>query len=626
MSDEQIRDDQLSRIRIDQKAFQHLLEDKKELIQNAQIFMDYIFSFMPEKNFVIVLTDEKANILKVAGGQTLMQLCNDEMRFLEGTCWMKEGVGKTAISEAINTGMPAKLCGEDHPMSVHQSWSCYAAPIVDADGMLQGVLCLTENTRQENPNALGMVIASAKGIENQIKNMDKAIKLKEQLKYQSAIVENMSDGFLTIDQYGKLTYINRKGAELLALDQHTCIGKHVGDLVPFKPIILEVLETGKGYTDREYVLENLKGKKMHLLKTAMPIKDEQGELVGVIDIFKEIKQIKKMINSMVGAQATFSFGDILGNSQALRECIQKSKVAAQSLSSVLIQGESGTGKELFAHAIHRESQRSEGPFVAINCAAIPKELIESELFGYAAGAFTGGVKGGRPGKFELAHGGTIFLDEIGDMPLNIQAKLLRVLQDKKIVRVGGDTVFDVDVRIVAATNRSLYNDCTKGLFRWDIYYRLNVLSIQLPPLRERECDVRLLADFFVQKIAGREQKNIQGIDTRVYEMLKGHHWPGNVRELENVMEQAVNLCDAEQILPEHLPAFITRESAPVEAKPDLNFYLRPLEDVEKETILKALAYTNGNVSRTAKLLNVSRNTLYNKMQKYDAVSTVNAGE
>ncbi|MEN1760544.1 sigma-54 interaction domain-containing protein [Anoxynatronum sibiricum] len=626
MSYEHIPDDQLSQIRIDQKAFQHLLDDKKELIQNAQIFMDYIFSFMPEKNFVIVLTDEKANILKVAGGQTLMKLCNDEMRFLEGTCWMKEGVGKTAISEAISTGMPSKLCGEEHPTPAHHNWSCYAAPIVDADGMLQGVLCLTENTRQENPNALGMVIASAKGIENQIKNMDKAIKLKEQLKYQSAIVENMSDGFLTIDQHGKLTYINRKGAELLALDQHTCIGKHVGDLVPFKPIILDVLETGKGYTDREYVLENLKGKKMHLLKTAMPIKDEQGELVGVIDIFKEIKQIKKMINSMVGAQATFSFGDILGNSQALRECIQKSKVAAQSLSSVLIQGESGTGKELFAHAIHRESQRSEGPFVAINCAAIPKELIESELFGYAAGAFTGGVKGGRPGKFELAHGGTIFLDEIGDMPLNIQAKLLRVLQDKKIVRVGGDTVFDVDVRIVAATNRSLYNDCTKGLFRWDIYYRLNVLSIQLPPLRERECDVRLLAEFFVQKIAGREQKKIEGIDTRVYEMLKGHHWPGNVRELENVLEQAVNLCDGEQILPDHLPAFITRENASVEVKPDVNFYLRPLEDVEKETILKALAYTNGNVSRTAKLLNVSRNTLYNKMQKYDAVSTVNAGD
>ena len=588
--------------------------------------MDYIFSFMPEKNFVIVLTDEKANILKVAGGQTLMQLCSDEMRFLEGTCWLEEGVGKTAISEAIGTGMPAKLCGEEHPMAVHQSWSCYAAPIVDGDGRLQGVLCLTENTRQENPNALGMVIASAKGIENQMKNMDKAMKLKEQLKYQSAIVENMSDGFLTIDQEGRLTYINRKGAELLALDQHTCVGKHVGELVPFKPIILEVLETGKGYTDREYVLENLKGKKMHLLKTAMPIKDEQGDLVGVIDIFKEIKQIKKMINSMVGAQATFSFDDILGNSQPLRECIQKSKVAAQSLSSVLIQGESGTGKELFAHAIHRESQRSEGPFVAINCAAIPKELIESELFGYAAGAFTGGVKGGRPGKFELAHGGTIFLDEIGDMPLNIQAKLLRVLQDKKIVRVGGDTVFDVDVRIVAATNRSLYNDCTKGLFRWDIYYRLNVLSIQLPPLRERECDVRLLADFFVQKIAGREQKRIQGIDNQVYEMLKGHHWPGNVRELENVMEQAVNLCEGETILPEHLPAFIARDSVPMETKPDVSFYLRPLEDVEKDTILKALAYTNGNVSRTAKLLNVSRNTLYNKMQKYDSLAALNADD
>jgi PAS domain S-box-containing protein len=600
----------------------HIIEEnyyqlaQQDLLQCSEVFMNYIFQFITKKNFIVVLTDNQANVLQIVGGDYMLKKFQKDLNFIPGVKLSTDFVGNTAISMALNKNRPVQVCGDEHENKLHSILSCYAAPIT-YEGEVLGSLCITEHNDQFNNNTLGMVIASAKGIENQIDNRRRAYKIAQQSKYQNTIVENIKEGFLTIDNNGILTYINQRAKEMLAFDGDTCVGKPIGELVPFKPIILEVLETGKGYVDREYVLTNNKGQKMHLLKTAMPIRDQNGNLTGVIDIFREIEYIKKIVNKMVGAKANFTFDDLIGDSEVFRTCIDNAEKAAKSASNVLIQGESGTGKELFAHSIHNRSNRSKQPFVAINCAAIPKELIESELFGYAKGSFTGGLKGGRPGKFELANGGTIFLDEIGEMPIDVQSKLLRVLQDKRVTRVGGESIFDIDVRIIAATNKNLYEEAKNNNFRWDIYYRLNVLSISIPPLDQRREDISKIVEALIIRINRRLGTEVTGVDEQVNQALTNHSWKGNVRELENVLERMMNHCTGKLITYDILPKEMF-EDDPLDSS-DMPYMIQTFEEAEKEILGKALKYFEGNITKAAKSLKISRNTLYNKINKYEMI-------
>lgn len=600
-----------------EEQYKKVYKENQYLIENAKIFIDYLFSFFKEKNFIVVLTDNQANVLEVAGGEFIQRKTKKQLCLVKGGILSENFVGNTAISRAIKKKFPIQFLGDEHENPKHRDWSCYAAPILHGNEVL-GIFCLTEYNKNLNENALGMVIASAKGIENQIKHQQKSLIIEEQNKYQNAIVESISEGFLTIDKQGIVTYINEKGAKLLAVNKKTCIGMHIGEIVPFKPIILEVLETKKGYTDREYVLQNRVGTKMHLLKTATPIRDENGEIIGVIDVFKEIKNVKRIVNKIVGARANFTFEDIIGKSPRFLESIRMAKMASQSSSNILIQGESGTGKELFAHAIHNLSSRKNGPFIAINCAAIPMELIESELFGYAEGSFTGGIKGGRPGKFELANGGTLFLDEIGEMPISIQQKLLRVLQDGKVIRIGGNNVFDVDVRIIAATNRRLEEECENNRFRWDMYYRLNVVTINIPPLRERKEDISETAYYLMGKINERLGTEVKSISNKAMKVLESNIWKGNVRELENVIERAINLCATDVLDAIHLPNSFDLEEEKNELEDtEPMIEIQSLQEMENNFITKILKQCNGNISKTAKVLNITRNTLYNKIEKHN---------
>ncbi|MDF2616961.1 MAG: acoR, partial [Sedimentibacter sp.] len=345
-----------------------------------------------------------------------------------------------------------------------------------------------------------------------------------------------------MDKDGFVTYLNQVGAEILCVNRESSIGRHISNVVDFKPVVLDVLKTGKGYIDKEFLLTTTAGVKIHFIKTAVPIKDENGNVVTVVDTFRKIKRVNKFLNEMTGAYANFNFEDIIGSSSKLQECINTAKAAAGSLSNVLITGESGTGKELIAHSIHNFSDRRKQPFVSINCGAIPRELLESELFGYEPGSFTGASTKGRIGKFELADGGTIFLDEIGEMPMDMQVKLLRVIQDRKLTRVGGNSIFDLDVRIIAATNKNLLELCKKGIFREDLYYRINVLHVNLPALKERKEDIHELIHHFIKKISNYLNKDVNDISPGAMKKILSYSWPGNIRELENTIERAVNLC------------------------------------------------------------------------------------
>ncbi|NLV89739.1 MAG: sigma 54-interacting transcriptional regulator [Tissierellia bacterium] len=432
---------------------------------------------------------------------------------------------------------------------------------------------------------------------------------------------------ILLDKNGIIRMINQVFADFLGFPKEEIIGKYVLDVDKYSRFPY-VFKTKKAEIAWKHTFENGHTAIVHRI----PVLDDKGDLkyaVGMV-LFEDLEQfreiisknrlleteihlIKNQLKEMYGAK--YSWENIIGNSEKMSQAKFIGKRASSSISNVLILGESGTGKELFAHAIHNDSVRSFSPFVKVNSAAIPSELLESELFGYEEGAFTGAKKGGKIGKFELANGGTIFLDEIGDMPLKMQAKLLRVLQEREFERVGGNKVIKVDVRVIAATNKDLKKLIQEGKFREDLYYRLNVMTIEIPPLRERLEDIEELARVLLKKLSNQLGKYVSKISDNALEYLLAHSWPGNVRELENVLERAINLTDSDTIMPVHLPVYITQRSTKAIDGP-----VRPLkdtiEDVEKEAILRCLEYTEGNKLKTAELLNISRSSLYNKMEKY----------
>ncbi len=393
-------------------------------------------------------------------------------------------------------------------------------------------------------------------------------------------------------------------------------------------IINKMLQVGTAFKDEEFILTTTKGD-MHFLASGTPIFKGTGEVRSGLIILRPIKEIHKLVNRFSGSHAKFHFKNIIAQSDIMLNVLRLAKIDAGGESNVLIEGESGTGKELFAQAIHNEGERSNGPFIAVNCGAIPRELIGSELFGYAEGAFTGAKKGGNPGKFELASGGTIFLDEIGDMPFEQQAALLRVIEEKTVTRIGGNHLIPVDVRIVCATNKDIRQEIEKGNFRQDLYYRINVASLKIPALRERKEDIPLLFRYFVSnaktEFSGKENFNPELLDYFI-----NYNWPGNVRELQNVVERMLNMAAGTKLGIEHLPAEIytfcdlDKHNCPLPSVPVNNGEPKNAEDIknllvdmERNNIVELLDRYRGTVSKVAKELGVSRNTVYRKIKNYD---------
>jgi transcriptional regulator with PAS, ATPase and Fis domain len=440
----------------------------------------------------------------------------------------------------------------------------------------------------------------------------------------NTILEIVYDGITVVDSNGIITMISTAYAEFLGVDREAAIGKHVTDIIENTRMHI-VAKTGIAEVAQ---LQKIKGK--YMIATRIPIIKE-GKVQGAVgkvlfrnikdfnSLYKKVRKIEKDAQIYGGYvkesnSATYSFSNIIGNSKKLEEAKNIARKAALTNSNVLLKGESGTGKELFAHAIHNASDRAHENFVKVNCAAIPMDLLESELFGYEKGSFTGANKEGKIGKFELADGGTIFLDEIGDMPLHMQVKLLRVLQEKEVERIGSVVTKHIDIRVVAATNRNLEDMIKLGEFREDLYYRLNVVTINIPPLRERPDDIVTLTSFLIDKICNKLDKKISGISSKAMNYMKRYRWEGNVRQLENVLERAINLVEYdEEIGLEHLPQDIIGNiiESPIEKLEDT------LNKAEKEAILDALRVFNGNKSKAAKALNISRTTLYEKMAKHN---------
>lgn len=441
-----------------------------------------------------------------------------------------------------------------------------------------------------------------------------------------AVVDSVYEGVMAMDGGGVITNFNLSAERMFGTKREQVIGKQFQEVFG-ENVLFDVLKEGKGFKARELWL-NFQGKKLHFWTTAKPIKSEKNGKAGIVATFRDFREAQKLAYQIVTTQEMMDFNDIIGISKAIREVKDKASKIARSNSTVLIVGESGTGKEIFARAIHTASTHSHKPFVPINCGAIPEHLLESELFGYEEGAFTGARRGGKPGKFELANGGTIFLDEIGNMSLYLQAKLLRVLQERQIERVGSTQVIPVDIRVIAATNSDLQDMVRRGRFREDLYYRLSVIPLVIPSLRERREDIPLLLEHYMRRFAGLMGKKIEGFSEEAMKLCMEYPWPGNIRELINAVEYAITLEEGQLIMPESLPTRMRdgkeKRSMPVSAHNEI----KPLEQLEREAISRALevyGWTEEGKKQAAKMLGISRATIYRKISKYD-LAQENGGE
>jgi PAS domain S-box-containing protein len=428
-----------------------------------------------------------------------------------------------------------------------------------------------------------------------------------------SILESISDGVFTVNENWIITSFNRAAENITGVLRTDAIGKSCSDV--FRSSMCEsecalkkTLKSGKPVIGKSGYIINSKGDKVPISVSTAMFKNENGEVIGGAETFRDLSEIENLRREVEGR---FKIGDIISHSPLMHKIFEVLPAIASSPSTVLLLGETGTGKELIARTIHSLSFRKSRPFIAVNCAALPDNLLESELFGYKAGAFTGATRD-KPGRFAMAKSGTIFLDEIGDISPALQVRLLRVLQEKTYEPLGSTKTEKTDARVIVATNKDLSVLTKQGIFREDLYYRVNVVRLELPPLRRRKEDIPLLVEEFIKRFNLIQNKRIEGISTEAISLLMAHDWPGNVRELENVIERAFITCAKGQIGIEHIQS----EFMPAQAKTSCAADIRTTRNIlEAETIRKALERTSYNRLKTARELGIHKSTLFRKIKK-----------
>ena len=527
------------------------------------------------------------------------------------------GTGDAALAESAGFRPGTVLPGTVRPEAVSEKgrgedasarWGCWIEPLRGGKRRIMGFLALLLPRAACHAATPALLHAIAANINNQHH-------VHDLLSDQSAVLELLTDGVVILDRRGGIKAANAHARRMLDIpgEENTSLGP-ISDFVRDGAPFMQILGQKRTVMDEEATLRVGNAQKRYILSASFIPEDK-----GVVCTLAETARMQKFAVRTAGSKAIYRFSDILGESDVIVNAVQLARVAAQSDITTLLLGESGTGKELFAHAIHNGSARKSGPFVVVNCGALPRDLVQSELFGYEAGAFTGAAKNGKPGKFELADGGTIFLDEIGEMPMEAQTNLLRLIQNKEVARVGGTTTKSVDVRIVAATNRNLSEAVARGTFRSDLFYRLSVLVINIPALRSRSSDIAALAAHFLRKYASALNRPITGFAPEALQALRHYSWPGNIRELENIIERAVNVAKSSLIAASDLPDFLSLrqeipredQSSPEDAYTGDNLYMQ-----ECRAIINTLSRCNGNIRLAAQELGIARSALYGKLTRF----------
>ncbi|WP_161629892.1 sigma-54-dependent Fis family transcriptional regulator [Desulfogranum japonicum] len=568
-------------------------------------------AYLKEKGLLFTISDRYGYLTGTVGSLHALRQA-DSIYFGPGASWTEQSVGTNAIGTALTNGLPLRVIGTEHFCESHHGWMCSAAPIFGADGLLHGCVDISGPVQFDHSRSLALAVYYARAIE--------ALLFQRQcMGMIGKVLNNNAIGLLTLDSYGKVCYANNAAADLFHTSIHKLSGHDASkwfDLAPFMD-----LQSDETLSDPENLVELRCLFNPTWSVYAAPLTNSFHHLHGLtLCIYPPIqaRPHKKQIYAREGAEDAFSA--MIGGSDSFTRLLKKARRVAATDTTVLITGPSGTGKEVMARSLHKASPREKKPFVAVNCGAIAADLIQSELFGYAEGAFTGARRGGQAGKFEQAAGGTLFLDEIGEMPLAIQVNLLRVLDEKEIIRVGGKKPVPVDVRVIAATNRDMEAMVEEGRFRQDLYYRLHVVPITLPPLCEREDDVQLLADYFINEFAQKLERQIDGVDPAFRQALAAYSWPGNIRELRHVIESTMILMEEDVLCLQALPENIQQAAGCpqiAEKHHATHFASLNMDDIQKQALQQALDEYEGNISQMAKALGIGRNTTYAKLKKYN---------
>ncbi|KQN64100.1 AAA domain-containing protein [Erwinia sp. E602] len=566
-----------------------VLESNAGLITIAQEVMRNLLAYNPDGH--INLTD--------AHGVTIA-FCGQDLTPI-GSILLESVQGTNCSGRCLSENRLVWLLSEENYMRAlrERGKHCAAAPVRDELGNLLGVLTLTASQHAFHYHTLGTVQAAAEAISQQLK-------LRQLLNEQASIVESLHEGVIVTGPQGTIRLLNPYARQVLALSDEVRYQDIDAVLKP-EGVSLKALPACR---DRNLTVCP-DGRTRVSCLISVVITPEGGRVISL----REHRRIREITRRVLGSSASYSFEMICGQSAALRSVLNMARAAARSDSTVLLSGESGTGKELFAQSIHNASARQSGPFLALNCGALPRDLVQSELFGYEDGAFTGSRKGGAAGKFELADGGTLFLDEIGDMPLEAQTSLLRVLQEGEVTRIGGKRPLAVDVRIIAATHRDLLKAVENGSFRRDLWFRLNVIGLAVPPLRERREDIADLTALFCDKVSRALQRPLPAFSDEALRVLSGYAWPGNVRELENVVERTLNICEGATIAADNLPDELRLSAGPLRGSATSSAS-GSLKAVEKAQIEACLRELQGNLRQVALTLNLSRGALYNKIRRH----------
>lgn len=547
--------------RLPVEKLSEVLKENRRLISISIPYMEEFLQFFDSEHYAISVTDSNGIMLALMGG--MGDVIKDTMlteKLEIGTERSEDYSGTNGISVCLRHRKPVQIIGPEHYIRSQQLYTSSAAPIFSPGGDLIGCFNVFGPSEMVHPHTLGMVVTAANGMSKELQLSQSYSAMRLTSSRMAIMLELSNSGIIMADHDHIIRNHNMLAERILGLAAGEIDGRPLPEVLVTDTSVVDFTALSSDFIDRE-ISFRIKGRSVDLNVAATTIRNSDGSSGGIVITLDEMKQIRNIVKQAGGFTARYTLDSIIGDSAPVMECKKLCRTASRSVSNVLILGESGTGKELFAHAIHNGSDRKNGPFIAINCASIPKDLIESELFGYEGNAFTGASRNGQPGKFELADGGTIFLDEIGDMPLNLQTSLLRILQSGEVTRVGGKTSKPVDVRVIAATNHDLRADAARHDFRQDLYYRLNVLSFTIPPLRKRRGDIGALVEHFISSYSGQLCKDVQGVTPEAMKLLTGYLWPGNVRELENVIERCVNLAPDMYIGVYDLPEEIRMQNA-----------------------------------------------------------------
>ncbi|KAB2908080.1 MAG: sigma 54-interacting transcriptional regulator [Ignavibacteriales bacterium] len=576
------------------KDVQQIIKKNKEAVVNPDGIA------VIEKGGTIIVFNEAAQRITGFGErdvinksvEMLFKDCPEGIKYLETS--FLEGIPLTNLAIDINT--KSFIC-----KGILSSFT----PVV-SDGLVSSVVFVFRDTKE----VLKMNDAlSAK--------TDELIKQKNRL---DAIFNSNIEGTFTINSDWEITSFNQSASKITGYTENEALGMKCWSI--FSSVkchngchMEQTMNNGKATIGNELEIIRKDGSRIPIRVNSSVLRDNKKKNIGAVETFLDISEIKNLEDHL---SDKFSFQNIVGRNQELRSAISMLESVSQSDSTVLVTGESGTGKEVMARAIHLNCNRRLQPFVPVNCSAFVETLIESELFGHEAGAFTGAIKS-KPGRFEIAGEGTLFLDEIGDLSPTVQVKLLRVLETREYERVGSNKTQTLNARIIAATNKDLLKEIAEGRFREDLYYRINVVSINLPPLRERMDDLPMLVTHFVEKFGEKFKKKIRQFSSSAFELLLEYDWPGNIRELENVVEHSFVLCPGEIIQTEHLPARLRAGSAGKFTKNQQD-QVATLEDAEKEMIINTLKNHGGSRKKASEALGIDPSTLWRKMKKYELIS------